>query len=334
MSKKLYPLFTEFNPDIVVSCHPFVTEMVARLKDLNLVKVPFIAIITDFSPHRAYIREKVNAYIVASDEMIDTLTTEYGVDEDKIHSLGIPINPSFYQERDVAAIKEGLGFSDNIPTMLIMAGSFGVTDILKIYESIVQLENELQIIVITGKNKKLYDAFESLLSESEEEFYVEEDVSLLSDSAKRRLEKIKASIADKMENKVFRHIFKRSTNASKPTKLFYFVDNVGDYMAAADMIVTKPGGLTVSESIASALPMLIFDAIPGQEEYNAEYLVRNNMAVRLRKGAVADQVKELLENPGRLEEMRNNCKKYLKDRSAEHVYNLLKDMVKEEIESK
>lgn len=46
-----------------------------------------------------------------------------------------------------------------------MAGSFGVTDILKIYENLIQLDDEFQIIVITGRNRKLYDALTSLSTE-------------------------------------------------------------------------------------------------------------------------------------------------------------------------
>ena len=69
-----------------------------------------------------------------------------------------------------------------------------------------------------------------------------------------------------------------------PTKLVYFTDEVEKYMHAADLLVTKPGGLTVSEALACNLPMAVFDAIPGQEEDNANFLKTHDMCVRLQKG--------------------------------------------------
>lgn len=52
------------------------------------------------------------------------------------------------------------------------------------------------------------------------------------------------------------------------------VDRVQDYMAAADVVVTKPGGLTTSEALAVGRPLVLSRAIPGQEEGNAAELVR------------------------------------------------------------
>lgn len=51
-----------------------------------------------------------------------------------------------------------------------------------------------------------------------------------------------------------------------------FVTNIQDLMGASDLMIGKAGGLTSSEAMASSLPMLIIDPIPGQEERNAEFL--------------------------------------------------------------
>ena len=50
------------------------------------------------------------------------------------------------------------------------------------------------------------------------------------------------------------------------TKLILFTQKVEQYMQASDLIITKPGGLTVTEALASNLPLLVFNSIPGQEE--------------------------------------------------------------------
>ena len=59
-----------------------------------------------------------------------------------------------------------------------------------------------------------------------------------------------------------------------------FVDNVHVMMDAATCIVTKPGGLTVSESLAKGIPMILINPIPGQEERNVEFLLNNGVAIK------------------------------------------------------
>jgi processive 1,2-diacylglycerol beta-glucosyltransferase len=59
-----------------------------------------------------------------------------------------------------------------------------------------------------------------------------------------------------------------------------FVRNMHELMAVADVAVTKSGGLTVSECLARALPMIVFSPIPGQEERNCDYLLEQGAALK------------------------------------------------------
>ena len=63
--------------------------------------------------------------------------------------------------------------------------------------------------------------------------------------------------------------------------VFGFVNYIAELMAIADIIISKPGGVSSSEAIASELPMIIFKPIPGQEEANTRYLVNNRLALRV-----------------------------------------------------
>src|SRR5690606_18909828 len=56
-------------------------------------------------------------------------------------------------------------------------------------------------------------------------------------------------------------------------KVLGFVDDVPNHMAAADLVVTKPGGMTISESLAAGLPLLLINPYPLQEEANANALL-------------------------------------------------------------
>ena len=60
-----------------------------------------------------------------------------------------------------------------------------------------------------------------------------------------------------------------------PVQLYNWVENMPMLMKAADFIISKAGGLIVSESLACGLPMLITEALPGQETGNVHYIVEN-----------------------------------------------------------
>jgi 1,2-diacylglycerol 3-beta-galactosyltransferase len=62
-------------------------------------------------------------------------------------------------------------------------------------------------------------------------------------------------------------------------QVYNFVSEMGTFMRAADCVLGKAGGLTVSESLASGLPLILIDVIPGQETGNANYIVSGNAGV-------------------------------------------------------
>jgi len=66
-----------------------------------------------------------------------------------------------------------------------------------------------------------------------------------------------------------------------PAHVYGYVENMASLMLAADFIVCKAGGLIISEALAAGLPVLLVEAIPGQETGNAEYVVRGGAGVLL-----------------------------------------------------
>ena len=75
--------------------------------------------------------------------------------------------------------------------------------------------------------------------------------------------------------------------------------------------------------------MAIFDAIPGPETENAEFLIDNNMAVKIQKGsACSETIYDLLSNQERLEEMRRSCSAFDKSSSGPKIVNEIQKLVK------
>ncbi len=84
-----------------------------------------------------------------------------------------------------------------------------------------------------------------------------------------------------------------------------FTTEMDKYMAAADLMVGKAGGLTTSEALARALPMALIEPIPGQEERNADHLLEAGAAIRCNNlPAAAWKIAALLDDSARLKRMR------------------------------
>jgi len=96
-----------------------------------------------------------------------------------------------------------------------------------------------------------------------------------------------------------------------------FTTEMDKYMAAADLMVGKAGGLTTSECLARGLPMALIEPIPGQEARNADHLLEAGAAIRCNNlPAAAWKIATLLDDPARLDRMREAARKLGKPAAA------------------
>ncbi len=106
-----------------------------------------------------------------------------------------------------------------------------------------------------------------------------------------------------------------------------FVRTIPQMMDASDCIITKPGGLTTSESLSKRLPMIIANPIPGQEERNAEFLLNNGCAMATSKTCPLEECMfQLLSSDVRLQAMRECIGAIAKPGSAEKLGEFLIDL--------
>lgn len=275
--RHLLPIINEFKPDIIISCHAFITTMLGNLKHKGRISAQVIALITDFQAHYTYIAEGVDHYIANSEKMVNDFKAKYNIDESRVHAFGIPVFQKFSEKADKTELQKKLGLKQGVKTILFMAGSFGVSEVLEVYKDISEKAKDCQFVVITGNNEHLYNNFKSLINKS--------------------------------------------------TSLLMFINNVEDYMRCADLIITKPGGLTVSESLTCSLPMAIYSAFPGQEAENAQFLESIGVAVNLDKNE-GETISALINDSKALDNMKNNCKKFYLGNSSklicEFAHSLLK----------
>ena len=114
-------------------------------------------------------------------------------------------------------------------------------------------------------------------------------------------------LATGLNRDLFRSLKKRYAR-DKRVCVTGYSKSVNLFMDAADLLVTKPGGMTSSEALAKGLPMLLTSPIPGQEERNARYLLDQGVALRVDDPAdIAEAVKTLFLHPQRLRKMTENA---------------------------
>jgi processive 1,2-diacylglycerol beta-glucosyltransferase len=103
-----------------------------------------------------------------------------------------------------------------------------------------------------------------------------------------------------------------------------YTEEMDEWMTVADLLIGKPGGLTVTESLAKGLPMIIWDPIPGQEVYNAVFLLENGAAVApTSKSTLGFKVDTILGDPRRLRTMKAAAGGLVNARAAEDIVDIV-----------
>lgn len=122
-----------------------------------------------------------------------------------------------------------------------------------------------------------------------------------------------------------------TSNLPKTNKVFGHVDFIDELMKVSNIFITKPGGMTSTESLACGLPMVIVNPIPGQEERNTQYLISQGVAIKANnKFEISKIISELLTQPQKLSQMRNRIVEISKPKAA---FNIVK-IIEEEINSR
>ena len=154
-SPKLKKLFDSFNPDLVVCTQAFPCGMVADFKKTYGVNLPLVAVLTDYIPHAYWVYDAVDYYITPSEEVSARLEKK-GVEPSKIKPYGIPLDLKFSQKLNSEDIFCKLKLNPLKPVVLIMGGGQGLGPIKTIVKSLEKSEHDIQELIVTGTNKKLF----------------------------------------------------------------------------------------------------------------------------------------------------------------------------------
>ncbi|WP_034629658.1 MGDG synthase family glycosyltransferase [Desulfotruncus alcoholivorax] len=269
-----------FQPDLIICTYPTVAGVLAQLRLKGVLNIPLATVITDYSVHSQWIHRGVDLYLVGCPDVYQGLVAR-GINPGRICITGIPVSPRFENPMNRQAIAAKLGLQPDRPTVLIMGGAYGVLpNIKQICRTFAGSALPVQLIVVCGRNRKLYKSLEDV----------------------------------------------QQTFPGRVICLGY-VNNVEEFMAVSDVMISKAGGLTVSEALTMRLPQLIFKPIPGQEEDNAIYINKTGAGriVHTLEG-LKENLQYLLENPEVREEMRRAAALavpgHASEKAVEHLLEL------------
>ncbi|SDM64686.1 processive 1,2-diacylglycerol beta-glucosyltransferase [Dendrosporobacter quercicolus] len=107
-------------------------------------------------------------------------------------------------------------------------------------------------------------------------------------------------------------------------RLLGYSHRVPELMACADLLITKPGALTICEALAMKLPLVLYESIPGQEKDNAGYMSRKGAAVWVQSDdQLQPTVSRLLNNPDQLQRMQAIARELRQPQAARNIAAIL-----------
>lgn len=223
-----------FKPDVVLCTHYLPLEILCHPEDVAQISHPLTAcVVTDFEAHTFWLEPPADFYCVATEDTRESLVAR-GAQREKVAVTGIPIAAKFSARVEPLNVRRRYGLRDDMPTLLVLSGGFGMGPVAEILEQLDKTEDDFQTLVVAGRNEEL-----------------------------RRELAVK--------------------DYSHPTRIIGFAGNMHELMSVADLIITKPGGLTTSEALALGKPILILNPIPGQEAANSDFLLERGAAAKVNR---------------------------------------------------
>jgi len=160
-TRPLANLLKEERPRLAVCTHFLPAEILLHLRRKKILDIPVGVVITDFDLHAMWLYRGVDWYFVACEETKVHMTA-LGVPPETIHVTGIPIDPAFSAAREKAETRRALGLEQDLTTVLVSAGGFGMGPVESLANSMQEVRHPIQVAVVCGKNPDLKRRLEDL----------------------------------------------------------------------------------------------------------------------------------------------------------------------------
>lgn len=136
--------------------------------------------------------------------------------------------------------------------------------------------------------------------------------------------RIQEVVVTGVNRKLFCSLNRKAKKLKNKMAVLGFVDYIDELMSIADLIITKPGGITTAEALTKKLPMIIIKPIPGQEVNNTEFLTAKNAALKVDNiENLYKIINDMFSDPQKLDSYRNAAAGIAKPNSSLEIAKLL-----------
>lgn len=307
MSRKLKKLIQSKKPDLIIGTHPFPMIALSSLKkNCQMPKNGEFNTFTE-SLHKYYNDLNVPPLM--------TVLTDYTT-----HSTYIQNEIDYFiaghEYVKELLIEYGIDEDKIKPYGIPVEKSFLSNRDKDIILSELNLDTDKFTVVLMGGSfgaGNIKDTLEELIS-------IDRDFQIIVITGRNE------SLKEKLEKGLHHH----KENINKNICVLGFTDKMNDILSAADILISKPGGLTTTESLLKEIPMIVPYYIPGQEEENLDFLSNCGASLRTsKKYTLTVLLKVLIDNPDRIEMLKENIKSIKKLNASQDIAKLAFDILSE-----
>lgn len=259
ISWKIGRLIRQKDADGIIAIFPCCSRYVAAYKEFTGDDIPLYTCITDIHPHNEWIADHTDGYFAGSMETRQQLI-ERGVSPDRIWVTGIPVRREFTEKSSRRPSEApGSRMADGMPEGSAFSEATQMAEGSALCEATQMPEAPAPRILVMGGGLGLasdQEGLDRLLSAAARRYGAEVTV-VCGSNAERKAEL-------EMEHPEFRTLG--------------FTNEVDCLMRDSDLLITKPGGITLFEAIETGIPLLFIEPELSQEIYNARFAERHGIA--------------------------------------------------------
>ena len=254
LSKRLESIVTSYAPDIVVSTQMIPAAMISSLKRRGRLHVPLMGVLTDYGLHDFWRQPGVDHYCIAH-ESVGT-AQPHDQTSAAVSATGVPLMPAFAEPVSQAEARRQLNLDPDARIVLILGGGLGLS-VDAIAAQLLERPSGTSLIVMSGKNSNARSALS-----------------------------VRAAI----------HSRKAQTQpgARGRIQVCEWTERMDVFIRAADVVVGKPGGVTVAEVLACGRPLFATRSLGGQEGFNVRFLERHAVGALVPNGEIASHIEAIL----------------------------------------
>lgn len=157
-------MLKEYQPEITICTHFLPAEIISWLKAKERIAARQAIVVTDFDVHAMWLCHHYEHYFVALEETRVHME-RLGIPADKLTVSGIPIDPVFADVKDKRAMRAKHDLRQDMTTILLSAGGFGVGPMEHIVRSLSEMRHPAQVVALCGRNEELKSRIERAAKE-------------------------------------------------------------------------------------------------------------------------------------------------------------------------